>query len=38
MGPLTQQPGRPGTWDCENTDGLGLVRYLQVRISLAQRQ
>ncbi|KAJ5456013.1 uncharacterized protein N7458_004277 [Penicillium daleae] len=29
IGPLTQRPGRPGTWGYENTDGLGLVEYLQ---------
>ncbi|KAH8804445.1 glycoside hydrolase superfamily [Xylogone sp. PMI_703] len=29
IGPLTQRPGRPGTWGYENTDGLGLVEYLE---------
>lgn len=28
LGPLTQRPGRPGTWTYENTDGLGLVEYM----------
>ncbi|PMD60017.1 glycoside hydrolase family 51 protein [Hyaloscypha bicolor E] len=28
IGPLTQRPGRPGTWGYGNTDGLGLVEYL----------
>jgi len=28
LGPLTDRPGRPGTWSYENTDGLGLVEYL----------
>lgn len=28
LGPLKDRPGRPGTWDYENTDGLGLVEYL----------
>ena len=30
LGPLTERPGRPGTWGYENTDGLGLVEYLHV--------
>lgn len=30
IGPLTDRPGRPGTWGYENTDGLGLVEYLHV--------
>ena len=30
IGPLTQRPGRPGTWGYQNTDGLGLVEYLNV--------
>jgi hypothetical protein len=30
IGPLTNRPGRPGTWGYENTDGLGLVEYLNV--------
>lgn len=25
IGPLTDRPGRPGTWGYENTDGLGLI-------------
>ncbi|KAH8593964.1 glycoside hydrolase superfamily [Bisporella sp. PMI_857] len=29
IGPLTQRPGRPGTWGYQNTDGLGLIEYLQ---------
>lgn len=32
IGPLTQRPGRPGTWAYQNTDGLGLIEYLQVRV------
>lgn len=28
LGPLTDRPGRPGTWGYENTDGLGLVEYM----------
>ncbi|KAN0113171.1 glycoside hydrolase family 51 protein [Hyaloscypha variabilis] len=28
IGPLTDRPGRPGTWGYQNTDGLGLVEYL----------
>ncbi|KAI7507169.1 putative vacuolar segregation protein [Hortaea werneckii] len=28
IGPLTQRPGYPGTWDYENTNGLGLIEYL----------
>ncbi|KAL9115357.1 MAG: hypothetical protein Q9227_000678 [Pyrenula ochraceoflavens] len=28
IGPLTNRPGRPGTWGYQNTDGLGLVEYL----------
>lgn len=31
IGPLKDRPGRPGTWGYENTDGLGLVEYLNVR-------
>ncbi|KAE8446472.1 hypothetical protein EG329_011935 [Mollisiaceae sp. DMI_Dod_QoI] len=27
IGPLTNRPGRPGTWGYENTDGLGLIEY-----------
>lgn len=26
---MIDRPGRPGTWDYPNTDGLGLVEYLQ---------
>ena len=29
IGPLVDRPGRPGTWGYENTDGLGLIEYLQ---------
>lgn len=28
IGNLTERPGRPGTWDYENTDGQGLIEYL----------
>lgn len=28
IGPLTDRPGRPGTWSYENTDGLGLIEYM----------
>lgn len=28
VGPLKERPGRPGTWTYQNTDGLGLVEYL----------
>lgn len=28
IGPLINRPGRPGTWQYQNTDGLGLVEYL----------
>lgn len=38
IGLFTQRPGRSGTWDYENTDGLGILKYFQLRISLAQRQ
>jgi alpha-N-arabinofuranosidase len=34
VGPLTQRPGRPGTWGYENTDGLGLVEYLNWCVDL----
>jgi alpha-N-arabinofuranosidase len=27
IGPLTDRPGRPGTWTYPNTDGLGLIEY-----------
>ncbi|CAG8977470.1 hypothetical protein HYALB_00011819 [Hymenoscyphus albidus] len=27
IGPLTERPGRPGTWSYQNTDGLGLIEY-----------
>lgn len=30
LGPLQDRPGRPGTWGYTNTDGLGLIEYLQV--------
>lgn len=33
IGPLTQRPGRPGTWGYENTDGLGLIEYLHARLN-----
>ncbi|KAI5845036.1 glycoside hydrolase family 51 protein [Morchella snyderi] len=29
IGPLIDRPGRPGTWGYENTDGLGLVEYME---------
>ncbi|KAK4156064.1 glycoside hydrolase superfamily [Chaetomidium leptoderma] len=28
IGPLTDRPGRVGTWTYENTDGLGLIEYM----------
>lgn len=28
IGNLRDRPGRPGTWNYENTDGLGLVEYM----------
>jgi alpha-N-arabinofuranosidase len=28
VGPLTERPGRVGTWTYYNTDGLGLVEYM----------
>jgi alpha-L-arabinofuranosidase len=28
IGPLVNRPGRPGTWQYQNTDGLGLIEYL----------
>ncbi|KAH8882695.1 glycoside hydrolase family 51 protein [Thozetella sp. PMI_491] len=28
LGPLTDRPGRAGTWGYHNTDGLGLVEYM----------
>ncbi|KAK3720917.1 hypothetical protein LTR37_003580 [Vermiconidia calcicola] len=28
LGPLENRPGFPGTWDYENTNGLGLLEYL----------
>ncbi|RPB01150.1 alpha-L-arabinofuranosidase A [Choiromyces venosus 120613-1] len=31
IGPLINRPGRQGTWSYENTDGLGLIEYMQVR-------
>ena len=34
IGPLTSRPGRNGTWGYPNTDGLGLVEYLQWCIDL----
>ncbi|CZT52133.1 related to alpha-N-arabinofuranosidase A precursor [Rhynchosporium secalis] len=30
IGPLTERPGRPGVWTYQNTDGMGLVEYLQM--------
>lgn len=32
IGPLTERPGRPGTWGYQNTDGLGLVEYMNVSL------
>ncbi|KAK3329952.1 alpha-L-arabinofuranosidase A [Apodospora peruviana] len=29
IGPLKDRPGRQGTWNYPNTDGLGLVEYMQ---------
>lgn len=29
IGALTERPGRPGTWEYYNTDGLGLLEYLE---------
>ncbi|KAF2431603.1 glycoside hydrolase [Tothia fuscella] len=29
IGPLKDRPGRPGDWNYYNTDGLGLLEYLQ---------
>lgn len=34
IGPLTDRPGRPGTWSYQNTDGLGLIEYFHVSRSL----
>lgn len=28
VGPLVDRPGRPGVWQYQNTDGLGLLEYL----------
>lgn len=28
IGPLSERPGRPGTWGYYNTEGLGLQEYL----------
>ncbi|KAM3065019.1 hypothetical protein ACMFMG_001228 [Clarireedia jacksonii] len=28
IGPLKDRPGRPGTWGYTNTDGLGLIEYM----------
>jgi alpha-L-arabinofuranosidase len=28
IGPLVDRPGYPGTWDYENTNGLGLIEYM----------
>lgn len=33
IGDLTQRPGREGTWGYYNTDGLGLVEYMFVRLN-----
>lgn len=30
IGPLKSRPGYQGTWSYENTNGLGLIEYLQV--------
>lgn len=29
IGPLEDRPGYPGTWGYENTDGLGLIEYME---------
>jgi alpha-N-arabinofuranosidase len=29
IGPLKDRRGRPGTWGYENTNGLGLVEYME---------
>lgn len=29
IGPLVDRPGRPGTWTYYNTEGFGLLEYLQ---------
>jgi alpha-N-arabinofuranosidase len=29
IGPLTERPGRLGTWGYQNTDGLGLIEYME---------
>ncbi|KAI5803760.1 glycoside hydrolase superfamily [Geopyxis carbonaria] len=29
IGPLIDRPGRQGTWNYDNSDGLGLIEYLQ---------
>ena len=29
IGPLTDRPGRPGTWEYYNTDGFGLLEFLE---------
>lgn len=35
IGPLKDRPGRPGTWGYQNTDGLGLMEYMNVRSTQA---
>ena len=30
VGPLINRPGRTGTWSYYNTDGLGLIEYMEV--------
>ena len=32
LGPLTDRPGRPGTWGYYNTDGFGLLEMMQVLV------
>lgn len=34
IGDLTERPGRPGTWTYQNTDGIGLIEYLNWCIDL----
>jgi alpha-L-arabinofuranosidase len=34
IGPLRDRPGRPGNWKYYNTDGLGLLEYLEVCLKL----
>jgi alpha-N-arabinofuranosidase len=37
IGPIIDRPGRPGTWGYYNTDGLGLLEMMQVRLPLDSR-